>query len=197
MDSLPREESDAASRADSSEPLAEMTLGMRRGEATAWNEFHRRYYFPLLRHAAARLPSGEAEAAVQAAYLRVARHIKRFQNEDDFWRWLCCIQRCAILDQMRERHRSNRLRERFQLWTELWRSRHRGPARDDLSEALDDALHELADADATLLRRKYFEGWSTAELAAESCCTEKAIEGRLARLRATLKIRLSEGGSHA
>jgi len=197
MDSLPGEESTATSHAEPTEVIAEMTLGMRRGEAGAWDEFHRHYYFPLLRQAAARVPSGEAEVVVQAAYLRVARHIKRFQCEDDLWRWLCCIQRCAILDHLRERQRSTRLRERFQLWTELWRSRHASPARDDLSQALDDAMRELPGEDAELLRRKYVEGWSTSELAAENHCTEKAIEGRLARLRAALKTRLSKGGSHA
>lgn len=174
-----------------------MTRGLRRSDAAAWETFHRRYYLALLRVANSRAPSIDPETAVQAAYLRVARHIKPFRDEADFWRWLCCLLRCAVADLQRERTRTHRLLERFHLWTELWRSRNFHPARTDLADALEEALQTLDGEDAALLQRKYGEGWSTAELARAGDCSEKAIESRLARLRARLKDQLAGGSFHA
>jgi RNA polymerase sigma factor (sigma-70 family) len=174
--------------------FAAMLRGMRRGDEAAWEDFHRRYYLALLRVAAAR--SHDPEAAIQAVYLRVARHIRSFRSEPDLWRWLCCLVRCVSIDQQRERTRTSRLLERFHLWLELWRSRHEPPSRPDLADTLDECLRALGPEDATLLRRKYCEGWSTAELARENSCSEKSIESRLARLRAELRARLAEIRRH-
>ena len=195
VDSPPREENPAGATVE--KDIEEMTRGMRAGDAAAWNEFHRRYYLALLRAAAARGNSLDSESIVQSAYLRVARHIKPFRREEDFWRWLCCLVRCAAADLRRERTRSNLLLERFRIWTELWIARHRSVPHSDLADSLDEAMHALDENDAALLRRKYCEGWSTAELARENDCTEKSIEARLARLRAGLKTQLTGGTTHA
>lgn len=54
------------------------------------------------------------------------------------------------------------------------------------------ALDRMPAEDAILLRGKYAEGRTTAELASQWMCSEKAIESRLARLRALLKRKLME-----
>ena len=197
VDSPSNEENPVSLDVQAGKLVVEMTRGMRLGETSAWEAFHRQYYLALLRVAAARSHSIDSEAAVQTAYLRIARHIKPFRTEEDFWRWLCCIVRCVIVDLQRERTRSGRLLERFHLWTELWRSRNLHPDHNDLTDALDEALQMMDEADATLIRRKYCEGWSTAELARANDCTEKAIESRLARLRAKLKTQLTGGPTRA
>ena len=50
-----------------------------------------------------------------------------------------------------------------------------------------EALAKMPTADAELLRRKYFEGSTTEELAEELGTTPKTIEHRVARLRDLLK----------
>ena len=55
------------------------------------------------------------------------------------------------------------------------------------SYAWPSATRPLPVDDAALLRRKYYDGWSTGELAADLGTTPKTIEHRLARLRQRLR----------
>lgn len=170
--------------------LDDWTRLLAEGDDEAWRWFHERYYLPLLRYATHR--SGDASAAseiVQHAYLRIARHAKPFADEPEFWKWLCCIVRCAALDHARHMTRRNALLEKFAHW--------RAARDDDAADAhpssnhtlalTDAALASLAAEDSALLRRKYCDGSTTDELADELGTTSKAVEHRLARLRERLR----------
>jgi RNA polymerase sigma factor (sigma-70 family) len=171
-------------------PLAQWTRRLPQGDEQAWVWFHERYYLGLLRYAAH--CSGNASVAseiVQQAYMRIARHAKPFADEADFWRWLCCVVRCAAVDHARQIRRRMVLLEKFAHWRALrfedaaqWQ-----PAVGHASAVAEEALAKLPADDAALLRRKYCDGWSTSELATDLGMTPKAIEHRLARLRERLR----------
>lgn len=179
-----------SSRLPAERTLSDWTRLLGTGDDEAWRWFHARYYLTLLRYAAHR--AGDASAAseiVQQAYLRVARHAKPFAEERDFSGWLCCVVRCVAADHMRHRARRGLLAEKFAHWRA---SRGNADAEwhastDHAAALADEALAKLPEEDATLLRRKYCDGSSTEELAAELGATPKAIEHRLARLRARLR----------
>jgi RNA polymerase sigma factor (sigma-70 family) len=174
----------------SGQTLEGWTRLLSEGDEAAWRWFHGCYYLPLLRYAAHR--SGEPSAAseiVQHAYLRIARHAKPFTEEPNFWGWLCCIVRCAALDHTRNITRRGTLMEKFA----HWRASHSDdeaewhPSNNHSLALADEALANLPAEDAALLRRKYCDGSTTDELAAELGATSKAVEHRLARLRAQLR----------
>lgn len=151
MDSPPNDQ-------PSSHALEGWTRLLSEGDEAAWHWFHERYYLPLLRYAAHR--SGDPSAAseiVQHAYLRIARHAKPFIGESDFWGWLCCIVRCAALDQTRNTTRRSVLMEKFA----HWRASHSGseaewhPSNNHTRALTDEALAKLPVEDAALLRKKW------------------------------------------
>jgi len=169
--------------------LSDLTGRMREGNDEAWHEFHRRYYVALLRYAASRAACpDDAPEIVQQAYLRIARHIKPFADEEDFCYWLMCVVRCVALDHQRGVVRRAGLLEKFALWRELRQNSMAGlPGAHDENSLAQDALMKLPAEDAQLLRLKYYEGWSVNQIATDASTTPKAIENRLARLRQRLR----------
>ena len=170
--------------------LADWTRRLAQGDEEAWRWFHQRYYLPLLRYAAQRAGNASnASEIVQQGYLRVARHIRPFAAEGDFWKWLCCVVRCAAVDHGRNASRRLVLLEKLAHWRAAqdpgdaqWPA-----AAQPASALVEEALGKLPGDEAALLRRKYCDGWSTQELAADLGTTPKAIENRLARLRGRLR----------
>ena len=169
--------------------VSDLTRQMRAGSDEAWNEFHRRYYLSLLRYAASRVAGADdVGEVVQQAYLRIARHLKTFADEADFWRWLACVVRCVAVDHHRGVARRTLLLEKFALWREAHNDATTAlPGHDSLDSLAQEALTKLPAEDAQLLRLKYCEGWSVDQLAAAANTTSKAIENRLARLRHRLR----------
>ena len=169
--------------------LSDLTDHMRAGSDEAWSEFHRCYYFALLRYAASRVACpDDAMEIVQQAYLRIARHIKPFTDEADFWRWLACVVHCAVVDHQRGVVRRAVLMEKFALWREVRQSSvAEFPGAQAVDSLAHDALMKLPTEDAQLLRLKYYEGWSVDQLAAAAGTTPKTVENRLARLRQRLR----------
>jgi RNA polymerase sigma-70 factor (ECF subfamily) len=170
-------------------PISVLTRQMCAGSDDGWLEFHNRYYLSLLRYAASCLNSPQDAAdVVQHAYLRIGRHLKEFDDEESFWRWLACVVRCAAIDYRRGIRRRLTLLEKFAHWQEAQNS-SAGPAAElTQTSALGiEALAKLSCEDASLLRLKYYEGWTVDEIALHMGVTSKAIENRLARLRQRLR----------
>lgn len=161
---------------------------MREGRDDAWRWFHNRYHFTLLRYATARSSSpDDATEIVQLTYLRIARHIRSFENEGNFRAWLGCFIRCTAVDYARGITRRAALLEKFSHWQDRRQHCETRASLERLTTLTDEALAKLPETDARLLRRKYYEGWSTQELASDAGVTPKAIENRLARLREHLR----------
>jgi len=131
-----------------------------------------------------------ARDVTQETLLRVVRHIRRFEREEDFWSWLTCLVRSAAADHGRKVSRYRRLLERFTIDP----GSHSQPGPDtefDVSRALQQGLAQLEAGDRQLLLRKYTEGASVRDLAKAMELSETAVESRLARARRDLRAIVS------
>ncbi len=172
--------------------IAPLTSAMARGDEAAWREFHRLYFARLHRYAVVVARGDDAHAAdlVQLTLLRAVRHVRRFDDEAVLWSWLTCLARCAAADEGRKRARRLRFLERLAHWQE---ARRCGPGADPAAqrmEALGMHLAALPPDDRALLEGKYFDRQSHADLASAHGLSTKAVEPRLARLRAKLRAAL-------
>jgi RNA polymerase sigma factor CnrH len=173
-------------------PLRELTSALARGDDASWMEFHREFGPGLFRYllGATQDDYALASEALQQAYLRVARHARPCDSRPMFEAWLRLVGRTALSDCRRRR--------------QVWWKRFSVSADDDLSapivaaadndqpslDELDRAMTELDPADRRLLEAKYFAGESVRALAEQLGISEKALESRLTRARATLRDRL-------
>lgn len=174
--------------------LHEITLGMTRGDETAYSRFHQQYHARIYRYVYV-LVSGRNDEALditQETLLRVIRHIREFHSEDIFWDWLTCLARSAAEDQRRKSGRWNRWLR--QLWTPPPAIPPRCPEV-DVTSYVQRAVALLPADDQALLAAKY-SGRTTRELALEQGQTEGAIESRLVRLRARIREQVLEWRRH-
>ena len=167
--------------------VASLTRRLAAGEDEAFRQFQSIYFDRLYRFllVVARGDETQAREALQETLLRVARHARRFGDEDAFWNWLRAVGRNAARDAARGRRRYVSLLERFT------RGRHAeaqsaGPD-DDLAAALEESVGELEPEDRLLIEGKYLDGQTIRELSAQAGLTEKAVESRLLRLRRQLR----------
>jgi RNA polymerase sigma-70 factor (ECF subfamily) len=182
----------AAKMATKTEPPSDvltLTARMSRGDEAAFHEFHKLYFNRLLRYLFVVAGGQEeiAHEAMQVTFVRVARHVRRFDSESAFWNWLAMLARNCVVDEMRKRNRYRSLLARF------FQQR---PADADLksidadarfSELVQDGLASLPADERALLERKYLNGEAVRELADEWQMTEKAMESFLLRVRRKLK----------
>lgn len=168
--------------------VSTLTARMSRGEEAAFHEFDRLYFNRLLRYLFVVTGGREeiAREALQLAFVRVARHVRRFDSDAAFWNWLALLARQCVADEMRKRNRYQNLLARF------FQQRPAvadlpGDAGERLAELLEEELAGLPTAERTLLERKYLTGEPVRGLAAEWEMTEKAMESHLLRLRRKLK----------
>jgi RNA polymerase sigma-70 factor (ECF subfamily) len=169
--------------------VAVLTAQMVKGDEDAYRQFYAAYFNRLLRYLLVITGGDEQSArdALQSAFLRVVRYIKRFESEDVLWSWLTVLARCAVIDEQRKEKRFQVLRrDCFQRQPPP----EPGTARDvdgQLIGLLHARLEALETADRDLVERKYFAKQSVRELAAALDTTEKAVESRLVRVRRRLK----------
>lgn len=159
---------------------------MVRGEEAAYHEFYERYFHRLLRYLLVVAAGREdaAREALQATFLRVARHIRQFNSEEVFWSWLTVLARSAAVDEQRKQKRYRGLLDRFFRREMIGPDPHPGP---DLTVVLTENLDRLPPDERDLVERKYFRKQSIVQIAAALGLTEKAIESRLVRIRRRLK----------
>jgi RNA polymerase sigma-70 factor (ECF subfamily) len=181
--------------------VAELTRAMTRGDEAAYLMFYQHYQPRLFRYlwVVARGCDAEAQDALQATLLRVVKYIRVFEHEDVFWSWLTRLARSALSDDQKKERR---------YWSMLaW---FRAPSADaprskeiaagltetrdenQLLDWLDDCLAALPEAERQLIEARYFSRTSVRAIAGESDTSEKAIQSKLARIRAKLKASLSQ-----
>lgn len=148
-----------------------------------------RHFGPLLRYVIAPFLSDprDREEVLQDCVLKVWQEIDRFDPEKGSWTsWLTAVARNAALS----RARAEKRREAGELSEDEADS---GPTpeeelvRNERREALMSALNSLSSRDRVLFYRKYYYRQSTAQIAAELGMSERAVEGRLYRIRQKLK----------
>ena len=180
--------------ADQPALITRLTRGLAQGDEAAFSEFHSLYFVRLYRFllVVSRGNEDQAEEALQQTLLRVARYAREFESEEVFWGWLKAVARTAALDLGRHRSRYTALLERFAL---AKASQAPDPLFDEehvLDAALSEILRSLEQSDRRLIEGKYLQGETVRELAAATGLTEKAVEGRLSRLRQQLRAGLIE-----
>jgi RNA polymerase sigma factor (sigma-70 family) len=181
----PAEESPAAPL-----DIAALTRRMAKGDEWAYRTFYDAYFHRLSRYLLV-VTAGDEDAAreaLQAALVRVVRHIKPFPDEGVFWSWLTVLARSALSDQTRKRRRYLAFLDRFTQHARVERSVSDDHEADNqLLAFLERGLAVLPDEERDLVERKYFTRQSVREIAGELETSEKAIESRLVRIRRKLK----------
>ena len=148
-----------------------------------------RHFGPLLRYVIAPFLSDprDREEVLQDCVLKVWQEIDRFDPEKGSWTsWLTAIARNAALN----RARIERRRETDELSDDEADSSltpEEEALRRERREALLRALNALGSRDRILFYRKYYYRQPTAQIAAELGMSERAVEGRLYRIRQKLK----------
>lgn len=176
----------------SPEAVRSITAGLARGDESSWRQFHGAYFDRLFRYLLVVLRGDEQAArdALQQTLIRVHRHVRRFDSETVFWSWLCVLARSAARDGVRHRNRYAALlascaREWFGSVEP-----ESGDAERALTGCLQEVLRGLPPDERALLTAKYDGQQTVGDLALESGTTPKAVESRLARIRARLRTEM-------
>lgn len=129
----------------------------------------------------------DREDCLSEITLRVWEKVETYDPSRGCWRaWLTALARNAALNHARK----NRREEVGEL-TEEVPSREPTPEelvlREESRQALARALESLSSKELDLFYRKYYYLQATAQIAAELGMTERAVEGRLYRIKGRLK----------
>ena len=166
--------------------IQSLTRAIVRGDEAAFGEFYERFsgrLYGLLLF----LTSGREESSreiLQLTMIKVARKFRVFEHETALWAWLSKIARNALVDYIREQSRSPK-----PVSIELLGLAVNAPetAEAELLKWLECGLNELDEEDRALVESIYFQRRRQRDLAGESGTTQKAIESKLARIRAKLR----------
>jgi len=156
----------------------------------AWRTFYNAYFDRLWRYLLVIANGNEdtAREALQAALVRVARHVKVFHDENTFWSWLTVVARTAFADETKKHRRYLSFLDRFTSQAKI--------ESNGISDAhIDERLRNLLERHVTslppneqqLVDLKYFKHRPVRDIARELQTTEKAIESKLSRIRAKLR----------
>jgi RNA polymerase sigma-70 factor (ECF subfamily) len=175
--------------AERAEDVPALIAGLRAGREGEVRELHARYSARLTRYALVVCRGDEAAAAeaVQNAFLKAIRSLRTAADESALWAWLARACRTSAMDQHRSARRYSALLGRF---AALFTPPDNTPPDDTEAiwqHALATALAALSAEDRALLDDRYSRRVPLAAIAEASLTTERAIEGRLARLREKLR----------
>jgi RNA polymerase sigma-70 factor (ECF subfamily) len=163
---------------------------MLKGDEMAWRTFYDAYFDRLWRYLLVIATGNEdaAREALQAALVRVTRHIKIFCDENIFWSWLTVLARTAFADETKKRRRYFSFLDRFALHAEVERDGvNENQADGRLQMLLEQKVALLPLDEQKLVEQKYFARRAVREIADELQTTEKAVESKLSRIRQKLK----------
>ena len=180
---------DAAPEREHPLDVCALTARMSRGEEAAFHEFYNGYFNRLLRYLLVVTGGREENAreALQLTFVRVARHVRRFESEPAFWNWLTVLARSSVVDESRKRSRYQGLLARFFLERTPDASTESRNVDQRFLELVKEELAALPASERELIERKYFDNELVRGLASERQLTEKAVESQLLRIRRKLK----------
>lgn len=151
------------------------------------------YYGPLLRYVVSPIVTNahDREECLSDALMRIWEKIDQFDPDRGSWTaWLTAVARSVALNKLR----TTKKREETAELTPDIPSPEPTPEelllRRERQQALKEALSQLSQFDRLIFYRKYYYLQSTAQIAAETGMTERAVEGRLYRVKKQLRKRL-------
>jgi RNA polymerase sigma-70 factor (ECF subfamily) len=175
---------------------AELIERARRGEMMAYESLVRRYQDAAVRTAHLFAPDGDAEDAVQEAFVKAHRALDRFRDDAPFRPWLLRI----VANEARNRRRS--AGRRSTLAIRAAEDRRPGDAAPSPESAVLDreerawllaAVNGLGQDDREVIAARYFLDLSEAETADMLGVPRGTVKSRLSRAIARLRTRLADG----
>jgi len=142
------------------------------------------------------LPSlQDREECLSEAAMRVWGKIELYDAARGSWRsWLTALCRNAAINYARNRNPAGEAEELVERQPSPEPTPEEAVVRQERNEAIKRALGRLSDKDRMLFYRKYYYLQSTAQIASELAMTERAVEGRLYRLKRELRRMLGGEG---
>lgn len=169
---------------------------LRRRESGAVDELLRRHG-PLMRYIIAPILSDEREReeCLSDAAMTAWDKIGQYDPDKGSWlSWLSALTRNLALNRARKGRRAAEEQELGEHLTDGENHPEESLLRAERAAALRKALARLSGGERALLYRKYYYMQSTAQIAAELGMTERAVEGRLYRLKKGLREQLGGDG---
>lgn len=133
----------------------------------------------------------DAEDALQAAFLRLAREAKRIGSSDVLAAWLYRVARDCAIDLQRSILRQRRIEARV---AEVAQQPGDSGPSSDLRVLLDDELAQLPHSERTVLILCCLEGRTYADAAQELGCSTAAVHRRFLRAQLRLRRRFARHG---
>lgn len=155
---------------------------MKNLEDDAWNAFYTQYKDRLMGYHL-KLASGNLSVAsenCQATLLRVVKNIKCFNSEIEFWKWLCCLSRCAAIDSGRKASIFGKLKEKYSINQGLKRQQLQDIG--EISECVKEFLENLDPSDRTIIISKFWHGLKNQEIAEKTDSSLKSVEAKITRI---------------
>ena len=179
-----------------SDRLSDETLVARArgGDADAYGELVTRYRDLAHRVAWVVAPGGEAEDAVQEAFVKAWFALPRFREGAPFRPWVCRI----VANEARNRIRSARRREALALRDAAATPRADAPAPDDAALAREDAellvaaMNRLRPDDRLVVAYRWLFELSEAEMADALDVPAGTVKSRLSRAMARLRDAIAD-----
>jgi RNA polymerase sigma-70 factor, ECF subfamily len=156
------------------------------GNEEAWRTWYEETYDPLHRYVKWRCGGRRdwADEIVQETWLVAVRRVRRFDpNKGGFLVWMRGIAANLLRNDLRRRRRSPKFQQPGD--GQLGKAGEISSTVDDWhrEQHIAAALDALAEREEAVLRAKYLDGMSVAEIAAERGETPKAVESLLSRAR--------------
>jgi RNA polymerase sigma-70 factor (ECF subfamily) len=172
------------------------------GHPAAFNELYQRYHDKLVHFIARKTGDRDrAEDLVQEAFIRVTRHLHRFDQSKKFSTWIYTIAGNLSKNELRNRSRSPLVL--FQKLTTHWESEHRPLQFEDLGNRPDDlyrkrflqdlverTVDELPEHHQLVFRLRELEGKSYEEIAEITGVNLGTVKSRLHRARTSFAERI-------
>jgi RNA polymerase sigma factor (sigma-70 family) len=171
---------------------AELVIAARKGDLDAFTTLLGRYREPALRVAYG-IVGGEAEDAVQNAFVKAYRSLDGFRADAAFRPWLFTI----VANEARNTRRSSSRRNRLDLQVRN-EPQVAGRAVDEIATSHEqrqrvlDAVARLPDRYREIVALRYFAGLSEHETATALSCPRGTVKSRLSRALDMLRAALGE-----
>jgi RNA polymerase sigma-70 factor (ECF subfamily) len=165
------------------------------GDQRAWQAWYDQSYEPLCRYVHWRSGGLEdlAEEVVQETWLVAVRRIRSFDpRQGSFPAWLRGIAANVLRNRLRGRVRTGRREKRARDEVPTQASAETELARREQAERIAHALADLPEHYEAVLRAKYLEGATLAQIAEASGQTPKAVESLLTRARQAFRERYQD-----
>ncbi len=149
-----------------------------------------KHYGPLIRYVIAPVLKNEQdrEDCLSEVAMKVWEKIEQFDRQKGSWNaWLTAVARNTALNFSRSISRYDIAEELSENIPSPELSAEEEVIRQEQQEAVNLALRQLSSKERMLFYRKYYYLQSTAQIASELGMTERAVEGKLYRLKKQLR----------